>query len=814
MRYRVFFIVLLIFFQAVDILGQCKGIVTDEEGDVIIYANIIVENTTDGTISNEDGYFELEVDEDVYVQISYLGYESVRIKLKKDVINKVILKRSAYDLDEVVVTGTGNPGLEIIKKAIRKRSIYRKAIKRYDANLYTKGKIKLVDAPEKIFGEELNDMDGVLDTARQGIIYLSESVSKFYYEYPDQIKEVIISSKVAEDDGTVNINSIKSSYFSIYDEYFEFFKTIVCPLADEATAFYNYKLEGVDMDQSGKLINKIAVMPKSAERPLFSGYLYIVGEDWNVEKVDLSVPGKSLGASFFNEFHFGQHYINYEGKEVLFSQETTFEGGVFGFDFEGVFNFMFTSYDMEQASASSVNFSETFSIADDAHKKDSLYWGEIRPVPLSKVEIREYHRKDSLKRIWGSDRFLDSLDRANNKFSLFKLLTGYNFQRTRKHIDIDFNSILSSYRYGGVEGHSLGLGGSYIKRDTHDYRKWSIEGDLRYGFSDKKWKWGISSRVHLSPWHNESISFKIYDQYHQIGDLDNLPVNILINTFKALFDSDDRLYEYRNRGAALGYQRELINGLYLNGSLYYGHRYGLTNSLSKGAFSEEDEYFRLNQLRPFGSDHSAAIVNVALKYVPFQKYSKIRGRKVGSYTKWPEFSLRYKKGIPIGDATTDYDHIEISIEDRYINLKYLGHMHLLISSGDFIQDKQVYFADYRHFVSNEDRYVFTSRYADGFKTLPHVKYSTAGRYFLGHIEHDFDGFILQSIPFIKKLGVDLIAGGTYLKVEDRKPYTELSIGIDNIGYKLFKIFRVDYVWSFEDYELFRHRFLFGVNINL
>jgi hypothetical protein len=64
------------------------------------------------------------------------------------------------------------------------------------------------------------------------------------------------------------------------------------------------------------------------------------------------------------------------------------------------------------------------------------------------------------------------------------------------------------------------------------------------------------------------------------------------------------------------------------------------------------------------------------------------------------------------------------------------------------------------------------------------------------LEHDFRGWILGKIPGINKLNFNLVAGAHILSIEKNKPYTEFSIGIDNLGFGKYRLLRLDYVRSY------------------
>jgi len=83
------------------------GTVTDQTGETIISASVIVKGTTIGTVTDFDGNYTLDVPADAKTLVfSYIGLVSQEVEITKDVIN-VVLKEDNEVLEEVVVTGYG-----------------------------------------------------------------------------------------------------------------------------------------------------------------------------------------------------------------------------------------------------------------------------------------------------------------------------------------------------------------------------------------------------------------------------------------------------------------------------------------------------------------------------------------------------------------------------------------------------------------------------------------------------------------------------------------------------------------------------------
>ena len=60
------------------------------------------------------------------------------------------------------------------------------------------------------------------------------------------------------------------------------------------------------------------------------------------------------------------------------------------------------------------------------------------------------------------------------------------------------------------------------------------------------------------------------------------------------------------------------------------------------------------------------------------------------------------------------------------------------------------------------------------------------------------GFFTNKIPLLNKLKSTLVLGFHELAVPNRKPYTEYTIGLDNLGFGKFKLFRLDYIRSYQN----------------
>ncbi len=93
--------------QALPDKIKVTGTVKDANGEVIIGASVVEENTTNGTITDISGNFVLTVSDNAVVKVSYIGYVAQEVKAVQGKPLNIVLREDTKTLDEVVVIGYG-----------------------------------------------------------------------------------------------------------------------------------------------------------------------------------------------------------------------------------------------------------------------------------------------------------------------------------------------------------------------------------------------------------------------------------------------------------------------------------------------------------------------------------------------------------------------------------------------------------------------------------------------------------------------------------------------------------------------------------
>ena len=78
-----------------------KGTIVDATGMPVIGANVMVKGTTNGTITDMDGNFSLEADNNAILVVSYIGFANQEIKVGNQTNLSIALKEDSKALDEI-----------------------------------------------------------------------------------------------------------------------------------------------------------------------------------------------------------------------------------------------------------------------------------------------------------------------------------------------------------------------------------------------------------------------------------------------------------------------------------------------------------------------------------------------------------------------------------------------------------------------------------------------------------------------------------------------------------------------------------------
>ncbi len=790
-----------------------SGKVTGANREPLAFANVYIKGTSVGTTTNQDGFYRLEIPEGKCELIfRFLGYKMHIEQLdagSSPIQLDVKLEPENYTLTTVEIRPDDlDPAYAIIRNAIAKRKFYLNQVDEYSCKVYVKGLQKITKHPEKILGVEV-DLSEFVDSTT-GIAYLSESVSQLHFKKPDQFKETMISSRISGNNRAFSFNQASDMNFNFYENIMMAEglspRGFISPIATSALFYYRYRLEG-SFYENGHWVNKIAVIPKRKNDPVYSGYIFIQDSTWRIHSTDLYLT-RDAQIQFVDTLRVNQVFIPATKADDVWMQGSITFSFVFSFmGFEGNGNFVgvFSDYKISPGFEKKHFKGSVMKINEDANKRDTTYWELIRPIPLTLEESTDYLKRDSLITIKESKPYQDSLDRKANKFKAGNLLSGYTYSDRYSKTTISFSSMLENIQFNTVEGLAIGLEADMEKK-FESLRSLELGAMARYGFSNYKWNGVANIKYHYNKKKFGYVSLEGGDDLIQYNEA--MPIGPAINTWYTLFDEKNYMKLFHKQFAKAGTRYEIINGVRLEGAIEYSTRSAVTNHTDFSfADNDEPEYTSNNPLHP-GDDSPAFNDNQAFKLFmtarvrPKQRYIDRPDGNIILGSKYPTFILNYEKGFDgFAGSDVNYDRLEGGVTDN-IRLGMIGKLNYSAWYGKFLNDDKMYFMDVAHFLGNKT--FFTGFEERRFDLLDYYSNSTADEYFQAFAEHEFGGFFLNKIPYIRKLKLNEIAGFRYLHIPGLDDHIEVSIGLEKLG-----AIRADYVMAFTNGKV-RSGFVVGI----
>ena len=793
------------------LFSQIKGKVTDSKGNALPYASVTVEKTYNGTSTNENGEYELNVKKTGSYTLVFkiLGYKTKTISQEINsfpVIINVTLLDEEYSIDEVVVKSGENPANGIIRSAIANRKKNTDKTDKFEADFYSRGIFRVKDIPKKFMGVEIGDMEGNLDSTGSGVIYQSETVSKIKFEKPNNLKEEIIASKVAGNDKGFSFNTAINTNYDFYQNTIDFNIPMISPIASNAFTYYKYKIEDTFTDSYNNYVYKIKVTPKRDNEPVFEGYIYIVDETYAIYAVDLDIKGYRSQQEFLETLKLVQNF-NYNPDNKIWVkslQSFDFKAGVFMMKFNGIFTHVFSNYNFVDSFDKKTFGSEVVTFAEKSNKKEDSYWLENRPVPLTEEETSNYVKKDSVYKVRNSQVYLDSVDAISNRFKLTKIITGYTFNNSFKEKRFNYQGLfnLSSFNFNTVQGYHIGSGFSYSSYNEEKQKRTSITSDFQYGFSDQRLR---PTGGFYHKFNNTNDAFIRLIGGNKVNQFNSSePISGIVNSISSLVFKNNFMKLYEKEFVEIGTGREVVNGLFLNANLAYENRKPLFNTTNQSWVNTDDVYSSNNPLNP-NSDAVAAIeehhltkFSLSSRIVFGQKYITRPDGKVNmNEGKYPMLGFTYTKAFLATHKGYEYDFLEARLNYSK-TLANKGDLQLNMKAGKFFGGDNISFVDYKHFNGNQTHVRIDGQYNTSFNLLPYYTQSTNNQYFETHVSYNDNGYFMNKIPLLNKLGWNLVGGFHQLATSNNKPYQEVTVGLDRIGFGKLKIFRVDYVRSYQD----------------
>lgn len=803
---KIFYPFILLFCAITYSQTKVSGMVVDEKGNPIAFANVFFKDSSEGTITNDNGRFYIEsATTYATLVVSFIGYATQEIDLLKKVTYD--LKVTLVDgevLDEVVVyTGKqskkNNPAIDILRKIWeKKRTNGLKKFNQYQYDKYEKIEFDLNTIDSSFTQRKLfNGIEFIFDqvdtsniTGKTYLpIFINESFSRVNGDNKlNKTNEELLGNKNSGFESNQNIIAFVKdlyNYFDIYDNYLYFFdKNFVSPLSRTGIDTYNYVLADSSY-RDNKWCYKIVYYPRRQNELTFKGDFWVNDTTFAIKEINM-YASKSANINWVKEIYIEQEY------EVLNDSVFLLKRDYFLSDFSlnkkeesrGVYGkrtTIYNNYKFDEEKPASFYEARTTAYDPSIYLKDDGFWEQNRPEKLSKDELGVYKMLDTLKTV---PKFIRIYDLATT------LASGY-YEIDK--LNLDYGNIFSTFGFNEVEGIRLRTGGrTYFGPND----PWRLEGYLAYGFSDKKFKYGISGKWMLDKKHRIIVAAGNRRDVEQLGVSLTATNDVLGRSFasSALF--------------VAGNNNTLTNINLTTASVSvdpipnFQVKTGATFKTLRSAIPEEFSLDYIDPSSPTGisSEIKQLDLNISLEYTPGRENIGYGVERNNTFNDFTRIFVNYTKGAQ-GFLESGFDYQKIQLYYRQpMPIGGMGTLTSTLEAGktfgevplallNVIPGNQTYFSIFNTF-PNLNFYEFVT---DTYVTL--------------HLEHNFNGRLFSRIPFLKKSDLREIVGirGAWGSISDAnvalsqpsnipliapdgQVYWEYSFGVGNI----FKVFRIDF----------------------
>jgi len=768
LKFSLFLLFLLIAGLANGQLYKISGVIMDGKKEPLPLASVEIKELKKGLVSKDDGSYEYHLERGKYdLVISMVGFKTKVTTIyinNTDVIENITLEEDeSNNLSEVVIKVKARDRAdEIIRNVIKSKESIMDAAGSYSCNIYIKAFQLDSGFTEKKNGDE-DDQTVKEDYDRMTLVEVSIRLDK---GSSGQVKEERLGVK--KRGSTENL-----FYLSSTDGDFYIFNNMiqappvskipfVSPLSYSGLLAYRFKTLKIDRKQKPKVYT-IAIKPRQLSNATIEGEITIQDSTWAVLSAEFRLPSAHLPEYDYMDVKQEYGQVGDNGRMITRQQfnyyTKTKKGKLYGQT-----TAIYTGYELKKKFGKGYFGNEVSTTSIEAYEKDSSFWRSVRTEPLSKQQELYAKYQDSLYVLMHSEAYLDSIDRVLNKITWKKMLIFgqifNNHKKERMWIIPPITSLIQPIAFGGIR---LKLAGAY--RKTYTSRKnLSLEADLSYGFRNHDVNGTISLQRMYNPFSRGMFKIKGGRNFEFI-----YPGDAWVNVLK-------RSNIYLNNSVEASHEIQIINGVTIMNSFEVAFRRSVSDYK---VGNNADSIFGIPNEPPVQFEaYNATYNEIKIYLTPSMKYIREPMEKIVLGSKWPTFYTIWKKGIPkLFRSKIDFDYLEFGLIQN-INLGVAGNTQYIIKSGDFLNTKDLRIIDYK-FMRQGDPLFFQNPQKI-FQGLDST-FPLFHRYYQGNLVHEFNGALINKIPFLKKLKLQEIAGGGFLIAPERNlKYVEFFTGIERV----------------------------------
>jgi len=751
------------------------GKITNSRNEALAFASVQVKDVKQGTVTGEDGSYKLDIDEGKYdLVITLIGYKpqviTVIVRKTGTEQNVIMELAESSSLSEVIIKGRDGAE-DYVRHVIRHKDAIQQAAGAYSCNMYIKA---LQEDSVRVKKNKKNkDSDSLIRSKRATELLnqmaMAEIVIQVDHGGGKNIKE--------ERTGITKRGNVQNLFFlSATEGDFSFYHNLVnipsisqtpflSPLSYSGLMAYKFKTIKTTVINGRKHFT-ISVKPRQLSNTTVEGEITIQDSSWVVVHTKLSLPRYHLAE--YDLFEVEQEYSFIDNKAWMISRQVfTYKAASGKRRSSGRTVVSYNNFELNRNFDKRHFGVELSSATQQAYERDSSFWQANRTEPLTEKELRFINYKDSLYRATHTKAYLDSMDGVINRITWQKILyKGQTLSNHTKRRTWQLPSLPELYQPLQFGGARIEPYFNYFK--TYNSRKnINLYTKLSYGIRNKDINGEIQLNRLYNPFNRGSYNIHLGRDFEEIFSGD-----AWINMLK-------RSNVYLNQNIGGGHNLELLNGLFFFSDIDIAFRRSVsgykTNDRVDSLFGD---ILDNNQAIAFTS-YNAFYGSLRLEYTPRQRYIREPKEKIILGSAWPTLYASWRKGIPgIFGSTVNFDYLEFGIKQNF-KLGLLGTSAYTIRTGSYLNRKDLRLVDYK-FQRRGDPILFSNP-NEAFQSLDST-FPVFKRFYEAHYVHEFNGAIINKIPFLKKIGLREVAGGGFLFAPERNNlrYVEAFAGIERV----------------------------------
>ncbi|GEO08157.1 DUF5686 and carboxypeptidase regulatory-like domain-containing protein [Segetibacter aerophilus] len=747
---------------------KLTGTITNAAREPLAFVSVQVKELQSGTTTKEDGSYILLLEEGKYdIVYSIVGYKRqvLTVTITKNYTQNIILEEDKAQLEDVTIkTKYKDPATEVIKNIIRRKDSITAAPGAWSSNVYIKA-VQQDSSSRKQRFKAKNDSVAFIANRDIAGMAMTEVSLKLDYASEQKIKEERLGIKN---------NGSREDFFyvSTTEGFFNFYNNLIKVPGLSTTQFLSpvsfsgllaYKFKTLKVEKRGNYKwYTIAVKPRQVSNATVEGEIITNDSSFTIEHARFSFPKYHLPQYDF--FQVEQWYN--QASPLLSKQRFTYQSKAGKNKLSGATTVTYQDYELHKTFPKNYFGVEVSATKEEALKRDSTFWQMARTEPLTSKEIKLIQYKDSVYRVTHTKQYLDSIDRVTNRFTYKKLLidgqTLYNRELERTWQLPPLPGLYQPFAFGGSRiSPSVGYFKTYKSRKNIHFF-----GNISYGFRNHDINGSLNFGRMYNPFTRAFYGFSLRRNFDFIFSGD-----AWINMLK-------RSNMYLNNGFGVNHGKEIKNGLFLFTDLDFALRRSLndykTGNTIDSLFGKE---LGSNTAIPFES-YNALYGRVRLEYTPFQRYIREPKEKVILGSKWPTFYSTYRKGIPgVFGSKVDFDYWDVGIKQE-VPTGLFGILHYNFNTGTFLNHRDLRIVDYQ-FQRRGDPLLFANPDA-AFQALD-SSFPLFKRFYQAHVVQEFNGYFINKVPLLKKLGLREVAGAGFLVAPERNlRYAETFVGVERV----------------------------------